>query len=144
MNDERVDVLFVCVHNAGRSLAAELLFNDRATKLGLGLRAQSAGTEPSENINPSVRRVLESFNLDTSQEAPRLMSDGMLSSNPRLITMGCRIDSEVCPTVKFAEIDDWGLPDPAEMTDDEEVVSLVHEIARLVNGLIRETSVAQA
>ena len=144
MNDERVDVLFVCVQNAGRSVAAKLLFNDRATKLGLDLRAQSAGTEPSENINPSVRRVLESFNLDTSQESPRLMSYDMLSSNPRLITMGCHIDSEVCPIVNFAEIDDWGLPDPAEMTDDEEVVSLVHEIARLVNGLIREMSVAQA
>ena len=140
MNDERVDVLFVCVHNAGRSVAAKILFNDRCTKLGLALHAQSAGTMPSRQINPTVRRVLESFNLDTSYELPKLITDQMLSNQPRVITMGCQVEAEACPAISFAEIDDWGLPDPSQMSDDEEVVSLVHEVSRQVNALIYEMS----
>lgn len=141
MSNERVDVLFVCVHNAGRSVAAKLLFNDRAEKLGLGLSAESAGTVPGEHINPAVKRVLESFKLNTSREAPKLMADEMLTGNPRVVTMGCQVDAEACPAIKFDDVDDWGLPDPSEMTDDEEIVSLIHEIARRVNTLIRELSV---
>ncbi len=140
MNDERVDVLFVCVHNAGRSVAAKILFNDRSTKLGLALHAESAGTMPGRQINPTIRRVLESFNLDTSDQLPKLITDEMLSNQPRVITMGCQVEAEACPAISFAEIDDWGLPDPSQMSDDEEVVSLVHEISRQVNALIYEMS----
>ena len=64
MSEDRIDVLFVCTHNAGRSVAAKTIFNDRAVKLGLDLRAQSAGTKPGDRVNPAIQRVLESFNLD--------------------------------------------------------------------------------
>ena len=138
MSEERIDVLFVCIHNAGRSVAAKILFNDRAIKLGLDLRAQSAGTTPGERINPAVQRILESFNLDTSREVPKLMTDQMLEWDPRIITMGCEVDAEACPTVNLADVDDWGLPDPSKMSSDEEIVSLIHEIARRVNTLIQE------
>ena len=47
MSDDRIDVLFVCIHNAGRSVAAKLLFNDSAARLGLNLRSESAGTMPA-------------------------------------------------------------------------------------------------
>lgn len=140
MSNERVDVLFVCVHNAGRSVAAKVLFNDSAQRLGLELRAESAGTVPGEHINPAVQRVLGSFKLDTSREATKLLTDEMLTGNPRVVTMGCQVDAEACPAINFSEVDDWGLPDPSEMTDDEEIVSLIHEIARRVNTLIRELS----
>ena len=140
MSNERVDVLFVCVHNAGRSVAAKVLFNDRSEKLGLDLRAQSAGTVPGERVNSAVKRVLESFKLDTSREVPKLLTDEMLTGAPRVITMGCQVNAEVCPAINFAEVDEWGLPDPSEMTDEEEIVSLVHEISRRVNTLIRELS----
>lgn len=142
MSNERADVIFVCLHNAGRSVAAKMLFNDRAKKLGLSLRAESAGTIPREHINPSVQRVLESFKLDCSNEVPKLLSDEMVSHQPRLISMGCNVDSKSCPSIGLAEMDDWQLPDPSEMTDDEHIVSLVHDIARRVNGLIREMSAA--
>lgn len=56
-----IDLLFVSTHNAGRSVAAKTLFNDRAAKLGLNLPAESAGTNPSDQINLAVRRVLESI-----------------------------------------------------------------------------------
>ena len=138
MNEKRIDVLFVCTHNAGRSVAAKTLFNDRASKLGLDLRAESAGTTPSERINPVVQRVLESFKIDTSREVPKLMTDEMLETDPRIVTMGCKADDGMCPAVKFADVDVRGLPDPSRMTDESEVVPLIHEIARRVNGLIQE------
>ena len=144
MSDDRIDVLFVCVHNAGRSVAAKVLFNNSATRLGLGVRSESAGTIPSEQVNPSVKRVLESFNLDTTNEAPKLLKDSMLASEPRIVTMGCNVDAEACPSINFADVDDWDLHDPSEMTDDEEIVALIHEIARRVNALIREMSTESA
>ena len=142
MSEERADVVFICIHNAGRSVAAKLLFNDRAAKLGLNLHAESAGTMPGERINSAVRKVLESFKLDTSKEVPKPITDGILADQPRLITMGCNVDSEACPAANFAEMEDWELPDPSEMSDDEQIVSLVHEIGRRVNRLIREMTEA--
>ncbi len=138
MSEDRIDVLFVCTHNAGRSVAAKTIFNDRAVKLGLDLRAQSAGTKPGDRVNPAIQRVLESFNLDASQEVPKLMTDEMLQGGPRIVTMGCEVDAECCPAVNFADVDDWGLPDPSEMSSDEEIVPLIHDITRRVNTLIQE------
>ena len=138
MSEKRIDVLFVCVHNAGRSVAAKTLFNDRASKLGLGFRAESAGTNPGDHINPAVERVLESFKIDVADKKPKLMTDEMLARNPRIFTMGCEVDAEVCPAVNFADIEDWALPDPSKMADDAEIVLLIHEIARKVNGLIQQ------
>lgn len=106
MSEERIDVLFVCTHNAGRSVAAKVIFNDRVSKLGLELHAQSAGTTPGERINPAVQRVLESFNLDTSLEVPKLLTDEMLQAGPRIVTMGCEVDAESCPAVNLAKVDD--------------------------------------
>ena len=143
MSEERIDVLFVCTHNAGRSVVAKMLFNDRASKLGLNLRAESAGTNPGNQINPAVQRVLESFKIDTSNETPKLMTDELLASNPRIVTMGCKTDTESCPSVNFAEVEDWGLPDPSEMKGDSEIVPLIHEIARRVNSLIHQMTTAQ-
>jgi arsenate reductase len=138
MNEERIDVLFVCTHNAGRSVAAKTLFNDQTAKLGLDLRAESAGTNPGERVNPSVRRVLESFKIDTSGELPKLMTDEMLAHKPRMVTMGCEVDAESCPAVNFIDAEDWGLPDPSKMIEDAEIVPLIHEIARRVNTLLQE------
>ena len=138
MSEHQIDVLFVCTHNAGRSVAAKTMFNDRAAKLGLEMRAQSAGTTPGERINPVVQRVLKSFNLDASREVPKLLTDEMLEGGPRVVTMGCEVDAESCPAVNFAEADDWSLPDPSRMSSDDEIVPLIHDIARRVNTLIQE------
>lgn len=138
MNEDQIDVLFICTHNAGRSVAAKTIFNDRASKLGLELRAQSAGTTPGERINPAVQRVLESFNLDASREVPKLLTDEMLRKGPRIVTMGCEVDAESCPAVNLMEVDDWDLPDPSKMSSDDEIVPVIHDIARRVNTLIQE------
>ncbi len=138
MSKDQIDVLFVCTHNAGRSVAAKTIFNDRASKLGLEIRAQSAGTTPVARINPAVQRVLESFNLDASREVPKLMTDKMLQRGPRIVTMGCEVDAETCPAINLADVDDWGLPDPSKMSSDDEIVPLIHDIARRVNTLIHE------
>ena len=138
MSEERIDVLFACTHNAGRSVAAKILFNDRAAKLGLDIRAQSAGTTPGKRINPAIQRILESFNLDISREVPKLMTDQMLKCDPWIVTMGCEVDTEACAAVNLADADDWGLSDPSNMSSDEEIVPLIHEIARRVNTLIQE------
>ena len=138
MNEDQIAVLFVCNHNAGRSVAAKTIFNDRSAKLGLEIRAESAGTTPGERINPAVRRILASFNLDASREVPKLMTDEMLRGGPRIITMGCEVDAESCPAVNLAEVDDWGLPDPSKMSSDAEIIPLIHDIARRVNTLLQE------
>ena len=138
MSETRIDVLFVCMHNAGRSVIAKALFNDRSTKLGLNMRAESAGTDPAARINPAVQRVLESFKIDTSQEIPKLLIDDVLASKPRIVTMGCEVDAASYPAVIRADVDDWGLPDPSKMSGDAEIVPLVHEIARRVNTLIQQ------
>ncbi len=138
MSDEQIDVLFVCTHNAGRSVAAKTLFNDRARKLGINLRAESAGTAPGECVNPTIQSVLTSFRLDTSNEKPKSISDEMFAGKPRIITMGCEVDAESCPAINMTDVDDWALPDPSRMSDEEEVVALIHEVARRVNTLIQE------
>ncbi len=140
MSEIRIDVLFVCTHNAGRSVAAKAIFNHCAERLGLALRAESAGTNSGATVNSAVQRILASFGLDTSREFPKLLTDEMLMHSPRIVTMGCKVDSEACPVINSANVDDWGLPDPSKMTDDAEIVPLIHEIARRVNGLIREMS----
>lgn len=137
MSEDRIDVLFVCTHNAGRSVAAKTMFNDRCSKLGLNLRAESAGTDPAGRVNPEVQRVLESFMIDTSGEMPKLMNDEILATKPRIVTMGCEVAAVSCPAVNFDEVEDWRLPDPSTMSGDAEIVPLVHEIARRVNTLIQ-------
>lgn len=137
MSENRIDVLFVCTRNAGRSVVAKTLFNDRASKLGLTMRAESAGTNPAASINPAVQRVLGSFQIDTSQEIPKLLTEDLLANGPRIVTMGCEVDAASCPAVRFGDVDDWGLPDPSQMTGDAEIVPLVHEIARRVNTMIQ-------
>ena len=140
MSEGRIDVLFVCTHNAGRSVVAKVLFNDRATKLGLTIRAESAGMMPGERINPDIQRVLSTFTLDASGEVPKLLTDELLYGEPRIIAMGCELDGESCPVVNFSDVEDWGLPAPANMSSDEEMVPLIHDIARRVNTLIQEMS----
>ena len=138
MSNRRIDVLFVCSHNAGRSVVAKTLFNDRASKLGLDVRAESAGTAPVKQINPAIRRLLESFTLDPSREKPKSINDAMLSNDPRIVTMGCEVDAESCPAFNFAEVNDWNLPDPSKMSKDSEIVPLIHEIAKRVNTLLQQ------
>ncbi len=131
------DVLFVCVHNAGRSQIAKALFNARAIERGLDISAGSAGTIPSERVHPAVVEVMAEIGIDLSSEHGRLLTDEMLSDDPRVITMGCQVDAEACPSLVIDRVVDWGLPDPKDRPIDE-VRAIRDEIGNRVDALLSE------
>ncbi|MBM3956740.1 MAG: arsenate reductase ArsC [Gemmatimonadetes bacterium] len=129
------DIAFLCVHNAGRSQMAEALFNRLAEERGLALRAESAGTAPAERVHPNVVQVMREAGMDLSERAPRLLTDGMVERAGRVVTMGCSPDAGACPAILYAEVEDWGLPDPAGRPL-AEVRAIRDEIAARVERLI--------
>lgn len=124
-------VLFVCTHNAGRSLAARVLLDHYA---GGRLDVRSAGSEPAHELNPSVVAVLEGRGLDLTGEHPKvLMLDDGLAADV-VVTMGC---GDACPVYPGRRYLDWDLPDPAG--EPVEVVRpIVAEIDRRVRRLLAE------
>ena len=106
------DVLFVCVHNAGRSQMAKAIFNALARQRGLLLEAESAGTEPADHVHSNVVSAMRELGIDLSPERPRLLANDMVESAGRVITMGCAVDAEACPAVFIKGVEDWGLPEP--------------------------------
>lgn len=100
-------VLFVCVHNAGRSVMAEAFANATG-----GARAISAGTVPGAAPHPEVVAVMAEVGIDVSGHRGRLLDDDLVRSADRVITMGCAVDAEACPAIFLKDVEDWGLPDP--------------------------------
>ena len=102
-----VKVLFVCVHNAGRSqMAAGLL-----SKLADGrVHVRSAGSDPAEEINPAVVEAMAEVGVDLSQEFPKPLSDESVRAADVVITMGC---GDACPIYPGKRYEDWELEDPA-------------------------------
>ena len=108
-------VLFLCVHNAGRSQMAEAVFNRLAEQRSLAYTAESAGTVLADRIHPVVVEAMAEIGLDLSGKRPRLLTNHMVEQAARVVTMGCAVDSEACPGVALIEVEDWGLPDPKGM-----------------------------
>ena len=106
------EVLFVCVHNAGRSQVAKAMFNRLAGNRGLALRAESAGTELLDGIHEVVSAAMGEAGFDLRGERPKLLTDDLAEQASRIITMGCAVDSDACPAIFLKDIEDWGLPDP--------------------------------
>lgn len=131
------DVLFVCVHNAGRSQIAKALFNAKAKEAGLDLTADSAGTIPSDRIHPEVVTVMRELGFDLSRDRSKLLTDEMIAHRPTVITMGCQVDAEACPSLVLEEVDDWGLLDPKGKPLDA-VRKIRDEIAVRVDALLLE------
>lgn len=105
-----MQVMFVCVHNAGRSQMAEAFFNALAPE---GMHAISTGTQPTERVNPVVVEVMAEVGIDMSTHHPKLATPELVAESDRIITMGCGVQ-ESCPLYLGMKIDeDWGLPDPA-------------------------------
>jgi arsenate reductase len=100
-------VLFVCVHNSGRSQMAEAIFNSLA---GDKARAISAGTQPTDRVNPVVVEAMQKVGFDIRRNLPRLLTPEMLRQADRVISMGC-LDEGSCPA-RLVPTEDWGLPDP--------------------------------
>jgi arsenate reductase len=105
-------VLYVCVHNAGRSQMAEAFTNRLAEEKGIGVRGQSAGTVTGERINPAAAQAMEEVGIPLTGQFPKKITQEMADGSDRVIWMGCGVDAEACPA-RFLLAEDWGLADPA-------------------------------
>ena len=100
-------VIFACVHNAGRSQMAAAFFNQLADPSKA--RAISAGTQPADRIHPEVQEVMREANLYLKDARPRKLTPELAAGARLLVTMGC---GDQCPYVPGLEVEDWPLPDP--------------------------------
>ena len=131
MTGQAPEVLFVCVHNAGRSqMAAGLL----QRKAGDSVRVISAGSEPADQLNPAVVEAMEEVGIDISAERPKKLEDGMVRTSDVVITMGC---GDACPIYPGKRYEDWELEDPAGK-DGETVRRIRDEIEARVRALVAE------
>lgn len=125
------EVLFVCVHNAGRSqMAAALLEHHAAGRV----RVRSAGTAPSDEIHPNVVEAMAERGLDVSTARPKGLREDDVREVDVVITMGC---GDACPVVPGTRYLDWDLPDPAGKPI-AEVRPIRDDIERRVLDLLRE------
>jgi arsenate reductase len=125
------EVLFVCVHNAGRSqMAASLLDHHAAGRV----HVRSAGSTPADRINPAVVSVMAELGIDLSKEFPKPLTDEVVRAADVVITMGC---GDACPVYPGKRYLDWDLPDPSGRSVDE-VRAIRDEIDRRVRALLDE------
>jgi arsenate reductase len=124
-------VLFVCVHNAGRSQMAAALLEHHA---GGRVRVRSAGTEPADEIDPNVVAAMAERGLDVAAVRPRGLRDEDLRHADVVITMGC---GDACPVVPATRYLDWDLPNPAGRPL-AEIRPIRDDIERRVVDLLRE------
>ena len=125
------EVLFVCVHNAGRSQMAAALLDHYAQG---AVRVRSAGSTPAAQINPAVVQAMAEVGLDLSKEFPKPLTDDAVRSADAVVTMGC---GDACPIYPGKRYLDWDLPDPAGRPL-EEVRAIRDEIDRRVRALLSE------
>lgn len=126
-------VLFVCLHNAGRSQMSQALFTREA---GGRHRALSAGTEadPTGRVHPEVVEVMRELGIDLSRVRPQGLTQELAQQADVVVTMGC---GDACPYIPGKRYLDWELPDPKGRPVDE-VRAIRDDIARRVRGLIAE------
>jgi arsenate reductase (thioredoxin) len=124
-------VLFLCTHNAGRSVAARVLLDHHADGR---IDVRSAGSEPANELNSSVVAILRERGLDPDKEFPKPLIGGTALDADLIITMGC---GEACPVYPGKRYVDWDLEDPAGLPV-ERVRPIVEEIDRRVQTLKRE------
>jgi len=124
-------VLFLCTHNAGRSLAAKVLLDSYARGR---VDVRSAGSEPGDQLNPAVVAILIERGLDPAKEFPKALTDETAREADVIVTMGC---GDTCPVYPGKRYLEWDLEDPAGQAV-EIVRPIVEEIDRRVRGLLNE------
>jgi arsenate reductase len=125
------EILVVCTHNAGRSVAARLLLDH----YGAGrVTVRSAGSTPGDRINPAVAAILTQRGLDVSKEFPKPLTDEAARRADVIITMGC---GDACPVFSGKRYIDWDLTDPAGKPIDE-VRPIVDDIDHRAQALLAE------
>jgi protein-tyrosine-phosphatase len=124
-------VLFVCLHNAGRSQMSQALFERAA---GPRHQAASAGTTPGERVHPEVVEVMRELGIDLSDRVPRGLTDELARWADVVVTMGC---GDECPYIPGTRYVDWDLPDPKGRPVGE-VRAIRDDIAARIDGLLAE------
>ena len=125
------EVLFVCVHNAGRSQMAAALLHHYAEGR---VRVRSAGSAPADEINPDVVTAMAELGIDVSKEFPKPVTDEVVRAADAVITMGC---GDACPIYPGKRYEDWKLDDPAE-ADLDGVRRIRDDISGRVRRLLAE------
>jgi protein-tyrosine-phosphatase len=126
---EHPEVLFVCVHNAGRSQMAAGLVKLRSEGR---IHVRSAGSSPADEINPAVVQAMDEVGVDMSEEFPKPLTDEVVRAADVVVTMGC---GDACPIYPGKRSEDWVLDDPAAQ-DLEAVRRIRDEIDGRVQALI--------
>jgi len=131
-------VVFLCVHNAGRSQMAEALTNHLARERALPVVAESAGTLGGKALNPMAVEAMREIGISMEGQTPKIMTQEMVDRAARIVSMGCGVDAEACPA-KFTLTEDWGLDDPAGQPI-ERVREIRDQIEGHVENLLAELS----
>jgi arsenate reductase len=134
---EKPSVLFVCIHNAGRSQMAAAYLTHLA---GDRVEVRSAGSAPADTVNPAVVEALLEEGIDIRNETPKVLTDKAVFESDVVITMGC---GDVCPVYPGKRYEDWKLEDPAGQGVDS-VRPIRDDIRRRIEALIAEISPADA
>jgi len=127
-----LEVLFVCVHNAGRSQMATALLTLRSDGR---VNVRSAGSEPAEIVNPDVVEAMAELGVDLAAAFPKPLTDEVVRAADVVITMGC---GDACPIYPGKRYEDWEVGDPAEASSLEEVRSIRDDIDRRIAQLLSE------
>jgi arsenate reductase len=122
-------VLFACIHNSGRSVAAKVLTEHHAAG---AVEVRSAGSEPGDGVNPAVAAVLAERGLSTADHRPSLLTPDSVRDADVVVTMGC---GETCPVFPGTRYEDWPVEDPKGQ-DLDVVRRIVDDVERRVQQLL--------
>src|SRR5947209_3802207 len=127
-------VLFVCVHNAGRSQMAAAFLTHLAGNL---VQVRSAGSTPADAVNPAVVQVMREVGIDISAEVPKVLTAEAVQASDVVITMGC---GDACPIFPGRQYLDWELPDPAGR-DADQIRAIRDEIEQRIRPLLGQLQI---
>jgi arsenate reductase len=130
------EILFVCVHNAGRSQMAAGLVTLRSRG---AVRVRSAGSDPGEAVNPLAVAAMAELGVDLSTAMPTRLADDDVQAADVVVTMGC---GDTCPIYPGKRYEDWVVADPAEATSLDEVRAIRDDIDTRVRRLLGDLGVA--
>ena len=131
---DKPSVLFVCVHNAGRSQMAAAFLQHLS---GGAVEVRSAGSAPAESVNPSAVQAMAEEGIDITAEKPKILTTEAVKASDVVITMGC---GDTCPVFPGKRYEDWELEDPAGKGV-ESVRPIRDDIKRRILGLLGELGV---
>ena len=130
-------ILYACIHNSGRSVAAQVLTQHLS---GGSVEARSAGSEPGNGVNPAVAAVLAERGLSVADHVPTLLTYDGVQQADIVITMGC---GETCPVFPGKRYEDWPVDDPKDQSI-EVVRRIVDDIETRVRALLSEVGLVEA